>query len=70
MSRALFVDLTEGTVVARCLAEKVGISAVDALPGGGTRLVCMSGEGAATMRRKLKKNLLTGDVARENHGPG
>ena len=57
-------------MVARCLAEKVGISAIDALPGGGTRLVCMSAEGAATMRRKLKKSLLSGDVARESHGPG
>lgn len=70
MSRAVYLAMTEGTVVARCLAEKVGISAIEALPAGGTRLVCMSVDGAARIRTKLKKNLMTGDVARERHGPG
>ena len=70
MTRAVYLNLSEGTVVARCLAEKVGISAIDALPSGGTRLVCMSADGAGLIRRKLKKNLLKGDVAEERHGPG
>ena len=48
MSRALFVSLDEGEVVARCLARKVGISTTERLPGGGVRLVCNSGDGAAT----------------------
>ena len=37
MSRALFVSLDEGQVVARCLAKNVGISAIERLPGGGVR---------------------------------
>lgn len=69
MSRALFVSLDEGKVVARCLAEKVGISAIERLPGGGVRLVCMSGDGAATMARKLKPHLMGDNVARARHRP-
>lgn len=69
MSRVLFVSLDEGQVVARCLAEKVGISAIERLPGGGVRLVCMSGDGAALMRRKFKSHLMQDDVTRERHRP-
>ena len=69
MSRVLFVDLDEGTVVTKCLAEDVGISAIERLPKGGTRLVCMSSDGAATMAQKLKKHLISGDVVRAAHRP-
>jgi hypothetical protein len=69
MSRALFVSLDEGQVVARCLAEKVGISAIERLPGGGVRLVCMSSDGAALMARKFKQHLISDDVTRERHRP-
>jgi hypothetical protein len=69
MSRVLFVSLDEGQVVARCLAEKVGISNIERLPAGGVRLVCMSGDGAALMTRKLKSHLITEDVTRELRRP-
>lgn len=69
MSRALFVSLDEGEVVTRCLAEKVGISAIERLPGGGVRLVCKSGEGAALMTRKFKQHLMDDSVARARHRP-
>jgi hypothetical protein len=69
MSRAVYLSLDEGVVVIRCLSEKVGISAIEALPGGGVRLVCMSGEGAAIIRRKLKAYLMEDDVQRERHRP-
>lgn len=67
--RVLFVSLDEGDVVSRCLAQKVGISAVEPLPLGGVRLVCMSGDGAAIMRKKLKSHLLPDDAVRQNHRP-
>lgn len=70
MSRAMHLNLSEGFVVAQCLEEDVGISAIRTLPGGVTRLVCMSADGADTMRHKLKKNLVKNDVERERHGPG
>ena len=65
MSRELFVTLDESDVVSRCQAEKVGISAIERLPAGGTRLVCMSGHGAALMTRKFKAHLITGPVVRK-----
>ncbi|HVE00160.1 MAG TPA: hypothetical protein VNB78_00510 [Sphingomicrobium sp.] len=69
MSRVLLVALEEGEVVAKCLAAKVGISALERLPGGGVRLVCMSTDGAAQMSRKLKRNLIDGEVERQRHRP-
>ena len=69
MSRELFVTLDEADVIRRCLAEKVGISAIERLPAGGTRLVCMSVDGAAQMYRKLKPHLIEGAVDRQKHRP-
>ena len=69
MSRAVLINLDEGQVVARYLAEKVGISAIERLLSGGVRLVCNSSEGAETMTRKLKAHLIKGDIVRERHRP-
>jgi len=69
MSRVLFLSLHEGEVVARCLTEKVGISAIERLPGGGVRLVCKSGDDAVMMRRKLKRHLMDEDATRERYRP-
>ena len=65
MSRDVLINLDEGEVVSKCLAAKVGISVLERLPEGGVRLVCMSSDGAATIRRKLKSKLISGDVRRE-----
>jgi hypothetical protein len=69
VSRVVHLSLSEGEVVTRCLAEKVGVSAIERLPAGGVRLVCMSNEGAELIRRKLKRYLIGGDVTRERHRP-
>lgn len=69
MSRVLNLSLEEGVVVIRCMSEQVGISAIERLPGGGVRLVCSSNDGAALLRRKLKKYVMEGDVTRERHRP-
>jgi hypothetical protein len=69
MTRELYVTLDESDVVSRCLAEKVGISAIERLPAGGTRLVCMSGHGASVMTRKLKSHLIKEAVVRQRHRP-
>ena len=69
MSRALLIALDEGQVVAACLKESVGISAIERLVSGGVRLVCMSSDGAARMTRKLKPHLIDGVVTRERHRP-
>ena len=54
MSRALFVSLSEDQVIAKCTAEKVGISAMERLPEGGVRLVCMSVNGAEKVEAGAK----------------
>ena len=69
MSRVLNLSLEEGVVVIRCLSEKVGVSTIERLPGGGVRLVCSSSDGADLLRRKLKRYLINGDVTRERHRP-
>jgi hypothetical protein len=70
MSRTLYLSLDEGKVVACCLKEKVGVSAIERLPGGGVRLVCNSSGGAERIRKVLKGRLLDeGNTAREPHRP-
>lgn len=69
MSRALFINMIPSDVIKKCLASKVGVSAIEALPSGGTRLVCMSSEGAIQMSRQLKQHLMDGTVKRERHRP-
>ena len=69
MSRVVNLDLEEGVVVVRCLSEKVGISAIERLPQGGVRLVCMSSAGAVLIRRKLKANVIAESVTRELRRP-
>lgn len=69
MSRVVHLSLDEGVVVIRCLSEKIGISAIERLPAGGVRLVCMSSDGAALIRRKLKAYVIGDDVRRERRRP-
>ena len=69
MSRVLLLKLDEGKVVTECLAANVGISTIERLPAGGVRLVCMSSAGAATIGRKLKSQLIHGEVIRERIRP-
>jgi hypothetical protein len=70
VSRAVFLNMSERAVIAHCEAGGVGISAIRTLPTGGTRLVCMSVEGAARIRRDLEAKLMHVDPALQGHGPG
>lgn len=69
MSRTLYLKLDEGKVVASCLKEQVGVSAIERLPGGGVRLVCSSSEGARRLRTLLKGQLIEDEPRREPHRP-
>ena len=70
MSRAVFLDMSEIAVVAHCEAKNIGISSIGRVVNGGTRLVCMSVDGAGRIRRQLKAKLTKGTAAREQRGPG
>lgn len=63
------VALREDEVLSGCQAQQVGVSAIEKLPAGGVRLVCMSMAGAERMRRKFKDKLIKGDPAREKLRP-
>ncbi len=65
MSRAVNLAMSEADVVKHCTVKSIAISVVEALPEGGTRLVCMNGEGADKIRTKLKRHIIEGDVRRE-----
>lgn len=64
MSRALNVDATTTEVSAMCLKHKATISAIEALPAGGTRVVMMNADDAAVITRAFKKRVLGADVRR------
>ena len=65
MSRAFNLAMTEADVIKHCTDKRIGISVIEALPEGGVRLVCMSGEGAAQIQAKLKTRIIKGNVRRE-----
>jgi hypothetical protein len=69
VSRAVFLDMSEKSVIAHCDAEKIGVSSIGKVAGG-IRLVCMSVDGAARIRSQLKAKLMKDDAEREQRGPG
>lgn len=68
-SRAMNLSLTTTQVDRHCRDNGVAISALEALPDGGTRLVCMSSYGAAQIRSKLKSHIMKENVRRERFRP-
>ena len=69
MTRAFNLSLTEAEVVRHCNDRQIAISALEALPNGGMRLVCSSGDGAAKIRAKLARHIMKGEVRRELFRP-
>lgn len=69
MTRAVLLSMAEAEVRAKCLAANVGVSAIERLVDGGVRLVCMSGNGAEIIRKKLKSHLIKGEAVRERYRP-
>jgi hypothetical protein len=69
VSRALNLSLTMAQVDRHCRENGVAISALEALPGGGARLVCMSNYGAEQIRSKLKRHIIEEEVRRERFRP-
>jgi len=69
MSRAMQLAMSESEVLALCSSHRVAVSAIEALPGGGTRLVCCSASGADLIRQKAKSKLVASEQARAKHRP-
>lgn len=69
MSRVLHLSMSETAAVDHCSNNAIGVSAIEALPAGGVRLVCMSSDGAERARKSLKSKLIKGDVVRARYRP-
>jgi hypothetical protein len=68
MSRVVNLAMSESEARRQCDTRQVGVSALENLPDGGVRLVCMSTDGAETIRKRLKANIIKGDVRRTSNG--
>ena len=64
LSRVLNLRMGESEVRDQCQSKGVGVSSLEKLPDGGVRLVCMSVDGATTMRTRFKSKIIAGDVRR------
>ena len=64
MSRALNINTTEADVTAVCQAAGIGISAIERLVSGGTRVVLNNAVDAASIAKTFKAKLLKGPVTR------
>ncbi|MBA3667550.1 MAG: hypothetical protein H0W65_07500 [Sphingomonas sp.] len=69
MSRVLNLSMSETAAIDHCKSHDVGVSAIEKLPSGGIRLVCMSSDGAERVRKTLKAKLIKGDVVRARYRP-
>jgi len=64
MSRVLLLNLSEAEAIKACENLDVRISVLEKLESGGVRLVCVTADGAASMRHKLRTKLIDGPVRR------
>ncbi|MEO6199268.1 MAG: hypothetical protein ABIO68_04960 [Sphingomicrobium sp.] len=61
--------MSEDAAADHCNSRKIGVSALETLPSGAIRLVCMSNDGAERARKSLKTKLIKGEMVRERHRP-
>jgi hypothetical protein len=64
MSRAVNLDATVPVVTALCAKHSIGISSIEPLDSGGTRVVLLTADGAGEIRRLMKKQVLEGPIVR------
>lgn len=65
-SRALNIDAPMQVVAALCERHAIGISTIEPLQSGGTRIVLNTSEGAEGIRRRMKRKLIEGSVVRSS----
>ena len=64
MSRAVNLSLGQSDVRLLCEKRGIAISAMESLPTGGTRLVCVLPEGTEAVRHYARASVLDDSVAR------
>jgi hypothetical protein len=68
LSRVINLAMSADEARHQCMTRQIGVSALENLPDGGVRLVCMSSDGAAIIRKRLKANIISEPVRRTAHG--
>ena len=66
MSRAVNIDATLQEVSACCEKYAIGISVIEPLQPGGTRVVLNNGEDTEKLRRRMKGHVIDGPVVRSS----
>jgi protein-L-isoaspartate O-methyltransferase len=64
MSRAMNLTAPMDVVTATCAKHAIAISTIEPLDSGGTRVVLLNSEGAAELRRRMKKEIHDGPITR------
>ncbi|MFS0736016.1 hypothetical protein ABC347_03100 [Sphingomonas sp. 1P06PA] len=64
MSRALNINMAQADVVALCAKRKVGISAIESLTSGGTRVVMHNAADADVIAKAYGAKVIAGPVRR------
>jgi hypothetical protein len=64
MSRAVNIDAAPEVIVALCNKLGIGISVIEPLDSGGTRVILNNMTDAEIVRRDMKAKLITGDSVR------
>jgi hypothetical protein len=66
VSRVLHLGATVQVVTALCTQHALGISSIEPLASGGTRLVLNNADDAENLRRRMKGQLIDGPVVRSS----
>jgi len=64
MSRAICINDTVDAITEFCDKNSMGISVIEPLQSGGTRVVMNNSADAETMRRRMKTKVIDGPVVR------
>jgi hypothetical protein len=64
MSRALNLDAPQEQVLETCTKLKLGITQIETLVSGGTRVVLKTADAAAILGRSYKKQVINGPITR------
>jgi len=64
MSRVLHINAPEDHITATCATKQVGVSAIERLRSGGTRVVLLNAIDTATIRKAYGTKVISGKVVR------
>lgn len=64
MSAAINLAVSEAKIAVHCAIAGISISAIETLPAGGCRLVCLRIDGAEQIRLHFQDHVIEGPVQR------